>query len=197
MRQVLEPPGRAAARRGRLHARRGARRGTRSSSSSRGRRRSGNRARSTATTCGRTAGSSASSSAASRASVAGPVPPRRRSPTRSASTSGSGCPRRSSRASRASSRRRPTCARRSHRFGDDCCSRACSPTRRISSATTTCGTPAQLHAAELPSSNGIGDARALARLYASCIGEVDGSARCTPATVAHGHAPSRCAARTR
>jgi len=31
----------------------------------------------------------------------------------------------------------------------------------------------QLHACELPSSNGIGDARALARLYASCIGEVD------------------------
>jgi CubicO group peptidase (beta-lactamase class C family) len=32
----------------------------------------------------------------------------------------------------------------------------------------------QLHAAELPSSNGIGSARGLARLYASCIGEVDG-----------------------
>jgi CubicO group peptidase (beta-lactamase class C family) len=31
-----------------------------------------------------------------------------------------------------------------------------------------------LHAAELPSSNGIGDARSLARLYASCVGEVDG-----------------------
>ena len=33
-----------------------------------------------------------------------------------------------------------------------------------------------LHAAEMPSSNGIGDARALARLYASCIGDgVDGT----------------------
>ena len=31
----------------------------------------------------------------------------------------------------------------------------------------------QLHVAELPSSNGIGDARSLARLYASCIGEID------------------------
>jgi CubicO group peptidase (beta-lactamase class C family) len=31
-----------------------------------------------------------------------------------------------------------------------------------------------LRAAELPSSNGVGDARSLARLYASCIGEVDG-----------------------
>jgi CubicO group peptidase (beta-lactamase class C family) len=31
-----------------------------------------------------------------------------------------------------------------------------------------------LHAAEMPSTNGIGDARSLARLYASCIGAVDG-----------------------
>ncbi|GMU78312.1 MAG: esterase, partial [Acidimicrobiia bacterium] len=31
-----------------------------------------------------------------------------------------------------------------------------------------------LHATEMPSSNGIGDARSLARLYAACIGEVDG-----------------------
>jgi CubicO group peptidase (beta-lactamase class C family) len=31
-----------------------------------------------------------------------------------------------------------------------------------------------LHACELPSSNGIGNARSLARLYASCVGEVDG-----------------------
>jgi CubicO group peptidase (beta-lactamase class C family) len=29
-------------------------------------------------------------------------------------------------------------------------------------------------AAEMPSSNGVGDARSLARLYASCVGEVDG-----------------------
>jgi CubicO group peptidase (beta-lactamase class C family) len=40
-----------------------------------------------------------------------------------------------------------------------------------------------LHAAELPSSNGIGDARALARLYASCIGGVDGVRTLQPATV--------------
>jgi CubicO group peptidase (beta-lactamase class C family) len=31
-----------------------------------------------------------------------------------------------------------------------------------------------MRAVELPSSNGIGDARSLARLYAACIGEVDG-----------------------
>jgi CubicO group peptidase (beta-lactamase class C family) len=31
-----------------------------------------------------------------------------------------------------------------------------------------------LHAAELPSSNGIGDARSLARMYAAVIGDVDG-----------------------
>jgi CubicO group peptidase (beta-lactamase class C family) len=32
-----------------------------------------------------------------------------------------------------------------------------------------------LHACELPSSNGIGSARALARLYAACVGAVDGT----------------------
>lgn len=31
-----------------------------------------------------------------------------------------------------------------------------------------------LHATEMPSSNGIGDARSIARLYAACIGEIDG-----------------------
>jgi CubicO group peptidase (beta-lactamase class C family) len=31
-----------------------------------------------------------------------------------------------------------------------------------------------LHAAEVPAANGIGDARSIARLYAACIGEVDG-----------------------
>ena len=41
----------------------------------------------------------------------------------------------------------------------------------------------QLHACELPSSNGIGDARALARLYASCIGEVDGVRTLQPETL--------------
>jgi CubicO group peptidase (beta-lactamase class C family) len=41
-----------------------------------------------------------------------------------------------------------------------------------------------MHAAELPSSNGIGDARSLARMYASCIGEVDGVRTLQPSTVA-------------
>jgi CubicO group peptidase (beta-lactamase class C family) len=39
------------------------------------------------------------------------------------------------------------------------------------------------HAAELPSSNGIGDARSLARLYSSLIGEVDGVRLLAPGTV--------------
>ncbi len=42
----------------------------------------------------------------------------------------------------------------------------------------------QLRAAELPSSNGIGNARGLARLYASCIGEIDGQRTLNAATVA-------------
>jgi len=42
------------------------------------------------------------------------------------------------------------------------------------SVTTRCGTRGPLHACELPSSNGIGDARSLARMYASCIGAIDG-----------------------
>lgn len=41
-----------------------------------------------------------------------------------------------------------------------------------------------LHAAELPSSNGIGTARALARLYAALVGEVDGVRLLRPETVA-------------
>lgn len=41
----------------------------------------------------------------------------------------------------------------------------------------------QLHAAELPSSNGIGNARGLARLYASCIGAVDGPRTLSATTV--------------
>jgi CubicO group peptidase (beta-lactamase class C family) len=40
-----------------------------------------------------------------------------------------------------------------------------------------------LHACELPSSNGIGDARSLARLYASLIGTVDGVRTLQPKTV--------------
>jgi len=39
------------------------------------------------------------------------------------------------------------------------------------------------HAAELPSSNGIGDARSLARLYAALIGEVDGVRLLKPETL--------------
>ncbi len=41
-----------------------------------------------------------------------------------------------------------------------------------------------LHAAEMPSSNGIGTARALARVYAALAGEVDGIRLLAPATVA-------------
>jgi CubicO group peptidase (beta-lactamase class C family) len=41
-----------------------------------------------------------------------------------------------------------------------------------------------LRACELPASNGTGDARGLARLYASCMGEVDGRRTLAPATVA-------------
>jgi CubicO group peptidase (beta-lactamase class C family) len=41
-----------------------------------------------------------------------------------------------------------------------------------------------LHAAELPSSNGIGDARSLARHYAALIGDVDGVRLLRPETVA-------------
>jgi len=49
-----------------------------------------------------------------------------------------------------------------------------------------------LHAAELPSSNGIGDARSLARLYASCIGAVDGVRTLQPATVAAATVEQAC-----
>jgi CubicO group peptidase (beta-lactamase class C family) len=52
-----------------------------------------------------------------------------------------------------------------------CCLRV-SRTRVATSPTTTCGTRGA-HACELPSSNGIGDAR-VARMYAPCVGEVDG-----------------------
>ncbi|MFI9504018.1 serine hydrolase domain-containing protein [Nocardia sp. NPDC052566] len=41
-----------------------------------------------------------------------------------------------------------------------------------------------VHAAEIPSSNGIGTARGLARLYAALIGEVDGNRLLTPETLA-------------
>jgi CubicO group peptidase (beta-lactamase class C family) len=46
-----------------------------------------------------------------------------------------------------------------------------------------------LHACELPSSNGIGNARSLARLYASCIGEVDGVRTLDDATVERATTP--------
>ena len=49
-----------------------------------------------------------------------------------------------------------------------------------------------LRAAELPSSNGIGDARSLARLYASCIAEVDGVRTLQPATVANATVEQAC-----
>ncbi len=46
-----------------------------------------------------------------------------------------------------------------------------------------------LHAAEMPSSNGIGTARGLARFYASLIGEVDGVRLLSPETLAAAVAP--------
>ena len=49
-----------------------------------------------------------------------------------------------------------------------------------------------LHAAELPSSNGIGNARGLARLYASCIGKVDGRRTLTAETVARATLERAC-----
>jgi CubicO group peptidase (beta-lactamase class C family) len=42
----------------------------------------------------------------------------------------------------------------------------------------------QVRAAEIPSSNGIGTARGLARIYAALIGEVDGTRLLSPATLA-------------
>jgi CubicO group peptidase (beta-lactamase class C family) len=50
----------------------------------------------------------------------------------------------------------------------------------------------EVHAAELPSSNGVGDARALARLYASCIGEVDGVRTLRPETVVRATTERAC-----
>lgn len=41
----------------------------------------------------------------------------------------------------------------------------------------------ELHAAEMPSSNGIANARAVARLYAACIGDVDGVRLLDDATI--------------
>lgn len=46
-----------------------------------------------------------------------------------------------------------------------------------------------LHAAEMPSSNGIGSARSLARCYAALIGEVDGVRLLRPDTLARATAP--------
>lgn len=50
----------------------------------------------------------------------------------------------------------------------------------------------QLHAPELPSSNGIGTARGLARMYASCIGAVDGRRTLNDATVARATQERAC-----
>jgi CubicO group peptidase (beta-lactamase class C family) len=45
------------------------------------------------------------------------------------------------------------------------------------------------HAAEIPANNGIGTARALARMYAACIGQVDGVRLLSPSTVAAARTP--------
>ncbi|GIU90052.1 MAG: hypothetical protein KatS3mg010_1151 [Acidimicrobiia bacterium] len=53
-----------------------------------------------------------------------------------------------------------------------------------------------VHAAEIPAAGGIGDARSIARLYAACIGEVDGIRVLGPETVARAaRAPDRGAQR--
>jgi CubicO group peptidase (beta-lactamase class C family) len=44
-------------------------------------------------------------------------------------------------------------------------------------------TPA-VHAAEIPAAGGIGDARSIARMYAACVGEVDGIRLLTPEQIA-------------
>ncbi len=49
-----------------------------------------------------------------------------------------------------------------------------------------------LHAAELPSSNGIGNARGLARAYASCIGTIDGHRTLSAETVARATRERAC-----
>ena len=41
-----------------------------------------------------------------------------------------------------------------------------------------------VHAAEIPAAGGIGDARSIARMYAACVGEVDGIRLLTPEQVA-------------
>ena len=112
--------------------------------------------------------------------------------TRSVSTSGSGCPNPRKPASRDSCRRSNDLREALEgRSVTTCCSRASSPTRAVTSTTTTMWNTRQLHAAELPSSNGIGDARGLARLYASCIGEIDGRRTLNAATLACAHSHVR------
>ena len=51
---------------------------------------------------------------------------------------------------------------------------------------------ARVASCELPSSNGIGDARSLARMYASCVGEIDGVRTLQPATVAAATVEQAC-----
>ena len=108
----------------------------------------------------RTGSSSARSSAASPAARSvGSSPTRSRG--RSDSTSGSGCPRPRSRASRRSSRPPPRRPRGDGRVLPAPTRSRVGPCRdrRGCSRTTTCGTARALHAAELPSSNGIATAR--------------------------------------
>ena len=117
-----------------------------------------------------------------------PVPAATRSPTRSASTSGSACPRSSSRASRGSSRPRTDMRA------------ALAPLRDRLLLARVFDNPGghfnyddmwntrALHAAELPSSNGIGRrARPSRGCTRRCVGDgVDGVRTLQPATVAAG-----------
>ena len=183
----------AAVRRGRLHARRVARVADDGRRARPRRNRSGNRERSTATTCAPTGGSSARSSAAPIRSIAASAHSGAR---RVADALGIdfwiGLPEAlEPRVGHAGPARRPTSAPRSSPSVTSCSSLACSPIPVGTSTTTRCGTRAQLHAAELPSSNGIGNARGLARLYASCIGKLDGSRTLAPGNGCAGHSGTR------
>ena len=55
--------------------------------------------------------------------------------------------------------------------------------RRVRRTPTIFNTRA-VHAAEIPAAGGIGDARSIARMYAACVGEVDGIRLLTPEQVA-------------
>ena len=182
------PPGRPRRDRGRRSPSTRRSRGTRSWRRSPPSRRTGSRARRTATTSARTAGSSASSCGASTAARSVGSSPTR-SPRRSASTSGSASPRRRSRGSRQwchlSRATDPAAQALFEQFAgpDTFLGRTLTGPSGLFHYDEMWNTRA-IHAAELPSSNGIADARSVARMYAATVGAVDGVRLLEPATVA-------------